>query len=301
MAKIAIDAGHGGRDPGAVYEGRQEKDDNLRLALAVGEILEENGAEVFYTRTEDVYQTPYQKAQAANAAGADYFVSLHRNSSPMPNQYTGAETLVYDDSGKKAVLAEAINGELEEIGYRNLGVKERPGLVVLRRTKMPAVLVETGFINSEEDNRLFDEEFDAIAQGIAGAILETAGVATGQDMGEAVQGTEDPRGSVEASPAKSMEKEQETDPPCPCLGKPGKDRPDASGKDAYYRVQTGAFRNRDNAVRQREELKNAGYPAFIAEKDGYYVVQVGAFKNFSNAVRLENDLRQRGYQTYIAY
>ena len=59
MAKIAIDAGHGGADPGAVYQGRQEKDDNLKLALAVGERLQNNGLDVYYTRTEDIYQTPY--------------------------------------------------------------------------------------------------------------------------------------------------------------------------------------------------------------------------------------------------
>ena len=63
---IMMDAGHGGRDPGAVYNGRQEKDDNLRLALAVGEILQENGIQVEYTRTTDVYETPYQKAMEAN-------------------------------------------------------------------------------------------------------------------------------------------------------------------------------------------------------------------------------------------
>ena len=65
MARIIIDSGHGGSDPGATYEGRREKDDNLRLALAVGRILEENGEDVVYTRTEDVYQTPFEKAQLA--------------------------------------------------------------------------------------------------------------------------------------------------------------------------------------------------------------------------------------------
>lgn len=54
-------------------------------------------------------------------------------------------------------MAEAINGALEEVGFRNLGVKERPGLVVLRRTNMPALLVEAGFINNDRDNQLFDE------------------------------------------------------------------------------------------------------------------------------------------------
>ena len=53
--KIVLDAGHGGTDPGAVYNGRNEKDDNLALAQAVGKILEDNGVDVVYTRTEDIY------------------------------------------------------------------------------------------------------------------------------------------------------------------------------------------------------------------------------------------------------
>ena len=162
MATIVIDAGHGGADPGAVFEGRQEKDDTLRLALAVGKILEENGQNVIYTRTTDVYQTPFQKATIGNEARADFFVSIHRNSSPVAGQYSGVETLVYERSGIKEEMAENINRELEEAGFENLGVKERPGLVVLRRTKMPAVLVEAGFINNGEDNRIFDENLSLI-------------------------------------------------------------------------------------------------------------------------------------------
>ena len=171
--KVVIDAGHGGTDPGAVYKGRQEKDDNLRLALAVGRILSQNGVDVVYTRTTDVYQTPFEKARIGNDAGADWFISFHRNSSPQPNQYSGVESLVYDLSGQKVDMAENINGALGELGFNNLGVRARPGLVVLRRTRMPAVLVEVGFINNDKDNALFDERFDEIAQGIAYAILGT--------------------------------------------------------------------------------------------------------------------------------
>ena len=80
--KIVLDAGHGGTDPGAVYNGRNEEDDNLALAQAVGKILEDNGVDVVYTRTEDIYQTPFEKARIANQSGADYFISFHRNSSP---------------------------------------------------------------------------------------------------------------------------------------------------------------------------------------------------------------------------
>ena len=76
---------HGGEDPGAVYKERKEKDDNLKLTLAVGKILEENGVDVVYTRTTDIYQTPFEKAKAANEAGADFFISFHRNSSSGPN------------------------------------------------------------------------------------------------------------------------------------------------------------------------------------------------------------------------
>ena len=64
---IMMDAGHGGWDNGAQYMGRLEKDDNLALTLAVGSILTEYGFDVRYTRTEDYYETPYQKAMDATA------------------------------------------------------------------------------------------------------------------------------------------------------------------------------------------------------------------------------------------
>ena len=86
---IALDAGHGGSDSGAVYKSRKEKDDTLRLTRAVGQILENSGINVYYVREDDEYETPFKKATDANNAGADYFVSIHRNSSERPNQYNG--------------------------------------------------------------------------------------------------------------------------------------------------------------------------------------------------------------------
>lgn len=248
--KIMLDAGHGGSDPGAVYEGRQEKDDTLNLTLAVGRILEDNGIDVVYTRTTDVYQTPFEKARLANESGADYFISFHRNSSPRANQYNGVEVLVYDKSGIKYEMAQNILGALGELGFREIGVKERPGLVVLRRTRMPALLVEAGFINSDQDNQLFDEKFDEIAQSIATAILGTLNE-------ETVEGP------------------------------------------VYYRVQTGAFRNRENADRMLYQLTDKGYPAFILQEDGLYKVQVGAYLQIGNAINMEQRLRDDGYSTLI--
>ncbi|MBD5530176.1 MAG: N-acetylmuramoyl-L-alanine amidase [Lachnospiraceae bacterium] len=176
MPLIVLDAGHGGANPGAVYQGRQEKDDALSLTLAVGRILENRGVDVFYTRTTDIYESPAQKAQEGNQVGADYFVSIHRNSSPYPNQYSGIESLVYNRYGEAARLAYNINQQLEAVGFLNQGVNERTNLVVLNRTQIPSVLLEVGFINTDADNQLFDAQFDEIAQAIADGILITLGM-----------------------------------------------------------------------------------------------------------------------------
>ena len=76
--RIILDAGHGGRDSGAVFGNRVEKEDNLNLTLAVGRLLEEQGFDVVYTRQEDIYQSPFQKATIANELEGDLFVSIHR-------------------------------------------------------------------------------------------------------------------------------------------------------------------------------------------------------------------------------
>ena len=171
--RIVIDAGHNGiSDPGAVYNGRRESDDNLDMALAVGDILARNGFDVVYTRTGNNNQTVQQKAQLANDADADLFVSIHRNDSPYPGQYNGVQTLIFDRTGIKLPMAENINRQLEEVGYRNINVETRPNLAVLRRTRMPALLVEVGFLNSDVDNQLFDTRFQETAQAIADGIME---------------------------------------------------------------------------------------------------------------------------------
>ena len=69
--RIIIDAGHGGQEPGAIFQDRKEKDDNLKLALAVGQDLENKGFDVVYTRENDVYQSPAEKAAIGNRSGAD--------------------------------------------------------------------------------------------------------------------------------------------------------------------------------------------------------------------------------------
>ena len=248
---IMLDAGHGGeRDPGAVYNGRQEKDDALRLTLAVGEILQNNGIDVQYTRTTDVYQTPYEKAMEANNAGVDFFISIHRNSYPTDNEVSGVETLVYDLSGLKYQMAQDINDQLEAVGFVNLGVNARPNLVVLKRTKMPALLVEAGFINSDIANQLFDDNFQDIAQAIASGVLDTldsAGII--KDNQYRVQvGAYRNRRYAERLLRELLEE-----------GYPA--FIDDSGP--YLRVQVGGFDDMDDAVEMERQLKQAGYPTVI--------------------------------------
>lgn len=248
---IMLDAGHGGeRDPGAVYNGRQEKDDALKLTLAVGEILQNNGIDVQYTRTTDVYQTPYEKAMEANNAGVDFFISIHRNSYPTDNEVSGVETLVYDLSGLKYQMAQDINDQLEAVGFVNLGVNARPNLVVLKRTKMPALLVEAGFINSDIDNQLFDDNFQDIAQAIASGVLDTldsAGII--KDNQYRVQvGAYRNRRYAERLLRELLEE-----------GYPA--FIDDSGP--YLRVQVGGFDDMDDAIEMERQLKQAGYPTVI--------------------------------------
>ena len=298
--KIAVDAGHGGSDYGATYNGRAEKDDNLKLALAVGDILEKNGIDVVYTRTTDEYETPFKKATDANDAKADYFVSIHRNSSPTPNQYTGVETLVYNNSGIKSQMAANINSELEKAGFKNLGINERPNLVVLKRTKMPAVLVEAGFINNDKDNETFDKNFNQIANGIADGILKTLGITPKNDTSTWAASSEVPTvKSDSAENTEIMPTNQNKKPSLPSMPACGCD--DDMTPEPLYRVQVGAYRNKDNADRMLNSLLVEGFPAFIIYEDDYYKVQVGAFRQLSNAIKMEQKLRKFRYSTYIVY
>lgn len=341
--KVAIDAGHGGNDFGAVFNGRKEKDDVFRLAMEVGRILEESGVDVFYVRDDDIYETPFKKATDANNSGADLFVSLHRNSSEMPNQYSGVETLVYEKGGTRSRLANNINSELEAVGFNNIGVSERPNLVVLRRTQMPAALVEVGFINNENDNRTFDQNFNAIAKGIADGILTTLYQRSAMVNSSNVNmpnGNVNVPGAGETMPDNSMNApdssmtmpNSDMNVPGGNTGMPenmrtmpeeiaGENNFDVDGRmlpegcytkwecddesnadnnvERLYRVQVGAFRNKESADRMLNSLLIEGFPAFIVYDDGIYKVQVGAFRFLANAIKMEERLRRFRYNTYI--
>ncbi len=218
--------------------------------MVVGEILQNHGFDVEYTRTTDVYESPYQKAMEANEAGADYFVSIHRNSYPTDNKVSGVESLVYDLSGTKYEMAKNINEQLESIGFVNLGVHARPNLVVLKRTKMPAVLVEVGFINSDTDNQLFDESFYDIAGAIADGIIDTL---MKMNMNEIMQyrvqvGAYRQRRYAEELLNELLAQEY------PAFVEEG---------NGFWRVQVGDYPTLAEAADMERRLKRAGYPTII--------------------------------------
>lgn len=220
----------------------------------------------------------------ANEAGVDFFISIHRNSSPEANTYSGVESLVYNKSGIKLQMAENINEQLETVGFANLGVKERPGLVVLRRTRMPAVLVEVGFINSDADNQIFDDNFDDIALAIAEGILDTL-----QMNGLIDNSTDQENGSGNMGNPPGQENGN---------NRPG-NPPEHSEGIPQYTVQAGAFRNGAYADRLQKELLEQDFPAVTSQGGGLYRVTVGTFPTLDEAVDMERRLKRAGYQTVI--
>ena len=289
--QIILDAGHGGFDNGAMTTTRKEKDDALRLTLAVGERLQEDGYQVGYTRTGDVYQSPFEKAQRANESGADYFISFHRNDSLEDNQYHGIQSLVFREDSKASDLAQNINRQLEKVGFTDLGIEERPGLVVLRRTEMPAVLVEAGFINSDIDNKIFDEKFsemvDAIVRGIEETIPLQRQTSKDETKAEAAQIPEET--TEELVIEHEMKMIEDTD----------MDEKQQMQKKPVYAVQTGLFRYRNNALDQAGQLRRDGFTPEVGMTAPFYSVFVRSSGGMEEAQRLQAQLRRKDYDTLI--
>lgn len=173
--RVCIDAGHGGKDQGAVNGERYEKDDTLRLALQLGKILRQNGVDVVYTRTDDVYSSPVNKAKIANLLKADYLICLHRNGA-LSRKYSGIKSFVYNKKGTKYKIATNITNSVEALGFNNRGVKSRRNFAVLNRTDMPAIIINIGFLTNDSDNMLFESKFDEIVKAVAKSFLESQGL-----------------------------------------------------------------------------------------------------------------------------
>lgn len=176
---IVVDAGHGGKDPGATsVSKRYEKDFNLAVALKLNKRLGELGYNTIMTRDTDVFVDLYERARIANDANADLFVSVHGNSHGS-SAHAGIQVLYcpafksdFKEVDQHPFAKAMMTALLEGTGAIDKGIIQRPNLVVLRETKMPAVLVEAGFLsNLAEEKLLFTENYqnkivDSIVKGI---------------------------------------------------------------------------------------------------------------------------------------
>lgn len=150
--KIWIDSGHGGTDPGAVSR-IKEADYALSYGLELGKVLSSLGLEVNYSRTTDKFVSLADRAKMANQWGADYFISLHFNA----GGGIGIETYALSTGGNAEKLAKSVQTSLiDSTAMINRGVKFA-NFQVLRETKMPAILIEGGFVDSLDADKIKTE------------------------------------------------------------------------------------------------------------------------------------------------
>ncbi|WP_010271317.1 N-acetylmuramoyl-L-alanine amidase family protein [Paenibacillus senegalensis] len=168
MIKVFIDPGHGGNDPGAVGNGLQEKDLTLQIALRTRDILyaEYDNVNILMSRTADQTVSLQERTNAANAWGADYFLSIHINA----GGGTGFETFVYPGSGAPTTIdrIHVHDQIMNRVDFTDRG-KKTANFHVLRESNMSAVLTECGFIDRVADaDKLKSPAFiDALARGHA--------------------------------------------------------------------------------------------------------------------------------------
>lgn len=224
MASVTLDFGHGGKDPGATGNGLREKDITLNVGLKVGEILERHNVKVVYTRTTDKFIDLAPRASIANKANTDIFVSIHTNGFG-DSSARGIETFSFPGSSKGVVIARDIhNAVLATKNYTiNRGLKTA-NFAVLRLSKMPAALIELGFITNKDDANLLKTKQNEFALAIAKGILKNLGIKY-----------------VE-------EKKVITN----------------NNNNGFYRVVVGSYQDKKNAEEQQKKLKEKGFDSFLA-------------------------------------
>ncbi|WP_373140135.1 N-acetylmuramoyl-L-alanine amidase family protein [Beduini massiliensis] len=175
---VCLDAGHGGDDVGAEYNGRYEKDDDLTITLAVKKELESLGVEVILTRSQDISMDNAPRAEYANLYDAAVLVSIHRNYYEGYEAVNGIEAWInsqflQEDELLAAAILEVIEEAVPKSTIRGVkgGTMDGEGNYTINRVaQMPSCILELGFISSDYDNTLLDTYFSdyaaAIAQGI---------------------------------------------------------------------------------------------------------------------------------------
>lgn len=178
---VVLDAGHGKNDPGTSGNGLTEKDINLDILIKVYDLFsKDKNVKVYATRLSDTYPENSERAKMANDI-ADLFVSIHQNSAS-PNTIPNGTEILYmnKDNEVSGKLTSKIAAQFAQkyiipaLGTTDRGIKERPDLIVLNQTKVPAILIETLFLSNPSDAEKIRQESykDKAAQAIYSAIVD---------------------------------------------------------------------------------------------------------------------------------
>ncbi|HLO98089.1 MAG TPA: N-acetylmuramoyl-L-alanine amidase [Fimbriimonas sp.] len=171
---IVLDAGHGGRDNGATAGGAMEKNINLFLTRFVRDALTAEGATVIMTRNDDSFPSLESRPALANKSKADIFISIHANMPGSNSNPSGTITFYHKGSAISKFLGECIHNDLASkkllpnLGVKSDGTLYNSGLAVLRLSKMPGVLIESGFVSNSKDRAMIQsKEFgEALAKSV---------------------------------------------------------------------------------------------------------------------------------------
>ncbi len=189
---IVVDPGHGGKDPGTIgFSGNYEKEVNLEISKKLKKKLKSNGYKVILTRDSDEYVDNLLRAKTANKKRARVFISIHCNSMENNSSVDGVQVLYYPN--RESTIGDLNNNELAQImmnsmvngtGAKDKGIIERKNLIVLNQTKMPAIIIECGFLsNKNEEKLLLTEDYqNKIVDSIIDGLEEYLSLNTGSEM-----------------------------------------------------------------------------------------------------------------------
>jgi N-acetylmuramoyl-L-alanine amidase len=336
LTKVVIDAGHGGKDPGASGKLTKEKQITLQIALKLGNLIKSecSGVKVYYTRDKDEFIPLHERADIANRLKADLFISIHCNSNPS-HSFKGAETYImglhrseanlaiaklenasilmepdytrvydgFDPNSDESYITFSLyqNAFLEQstdfatvvqdemkcrVGLNDRGVRQA-GFLVLYRTTMPSVLVETGFLSNP------DEEKFLISQSgqdyIASAVFKAF-----KRFKAKMEGTVEP--SVK-EPIVSKPKEQQTPPfPVKKNSEVIKEKPVSSSPAkalVVFRVQVASSPT-DIGIHAKR-LEGLDH-VWMYKHQGLFKYTTGELTDLSEALKLQTDVQRKGYK-----
>lgn len=271
MTVVLLDPGHGGSDPGATFRSYEEEDFTLTIALIARDHLLENfQVDVVMTRTNDRTVSLEERTSLANRLNVDFFCSIHVNS----GGGTGFESYIYNRgaSNKTIQYRSIIHNHIMSVIGPKYNVQDRgkksANFFVLRETKMPAVLLETLFIDNPNDIKLLTSS--AFISDFAASVAEGIGKA------------------LNLKRKTSTTKKPSTKPSAP------------ASNNTLYKVIAGSFKERKNAEQRVKELKGKNVDSFISPANvngtSFYRVQAGAFQHLENAKEQLAKLVQLGYK-----